>query len=80
MSVAVTYAIICDGCGVKFIGFRKSPGLAPHLAYNIAKKKIIAAKWVTRNCGSKGDKHYCYQCVTSEPELAQWHMQKILTK
>ena len=80
MRVSVTYAIICDGCGCQFTGSRKSPRLAPHLAYNIAKQATLKNGWVTRNCGSNGDKHYCQHCIQSTPELATWHMQKIFTK
>lgn len=39
MSVNVTYAIVCDNCGARMTGNRKSPNLKPHMAYNEAWKK-----------------------------------------
>jgi hypothetical protein len=80
MSVQVTYSIICDQCGARLSGVRKSPNIMPHLAYNIASKKTRDAGWVKRGLGSKGDRHYCFGCISREPELATWHMQKLLTK
>jgi hypothetical protein len=78
MSVHVQYIIVCDGCGAKMTGSRKSPNLKPHLAYKQAAQKAYDAGWVTKNCGSKGDKRYCRGCLYSTPEIATWHAQKVL--
>lgn len=80
MSIRVAYSIECDGCGARMSAGRKSPNLLPHIAYNEAWKKAKAAKWVKRNMGSKGDRHYCFGCLSNQPEITTWHMQKILTK
>lgn len=78
MSVEVTYSIVCDQCGRKVSGFRKSPSLAPHKAYTMAWNQCKDEKWQKRDCGSKGTRHYCWDCLTSTPELSTWHMAKIL--
>lgn len=80
MSVAVTYAIVCDQCGATMTASGKSPALLANKVYMAAWKKAVSVKWVKRDCGNKGTKHFCAGCISNTPELATWHMQKILTR
>ena len=78
VSIALHCAVVCNGCGARVTSDLEVTGLQLSRVYTQCKKNAEKQKWLFKNEGSKGIKHYCPKCYGDLPEIATWHMKRIL--
>jgi hypothetical protein len=83
VSATAALDLFCDGCKSTLKVRSKLKGNEVYDAVRMVKRdaKYTAFDkgWVMKHEAPKGIKHYCPVCM-EKPELAAWHMQKLLTK